>query len=135
MKASASVETSTSMEASAKARLPASGEASRYSAMIETAECAGVGARLGVWHRKSMLATGKSPRCSIMKFACSMKPAGVIEIVAIDEDPAVGDISVMVENDSVVMPVISPAVPAPAKTTEKADSKAEAKGNSRTCKK
>src|ERR1700687_4841073 len=58
-----------------------------------------------------------------------------IEGVVISEDSAVGHISVVVINDIVVMPVRSPVVPSPAKSAEIADSKAEAKRNSRAGKK
>jgi hypothetical protein len=46
--AAATVETATSMEASAKAGLPAGGEASRHSSMIKAAECTRVCASLGM---------------------------------------------------------------------------------------
>src|SRR6266481_7728041 len=58
-----------------------------------------------------------------------------IECVVIGEDSAVGYVSVVVINEIVVMPVRSPMVPAPAKSAKKADSKAEAKRNSRAVKK
>ena len=61
--------------------------------------------------------------------------ASAIEGVVIGEDSAVGNISVVVVNDIVVMPVRSPMVPTPAKSAKKADSKAEAKRNSRAVKK
>jgi len=138
--ASASVETaapmktSTSMEASTEARLPARRKASRDSSMIKAAECTGMRAWLGVWRRESMLRrTETSPAGSpaAMK-SPAMKSAGVIEVVAIDEDSAVGDVGVVVVNDSVVMPIISPVVPSPAKPAKEADSEAEAKRNPRT---
>jgi hypothetical protein len=56
----------------------------------------------------------------------------MIEGVVIGEDSAVGDVGIVVENDSVVMPIISPIVPTPAKTAEEADAKTEAKRNSRS---
>jgi hypothetical protein len=56
----------------------------------------------------------------------------VIEGGAIGEDSAVGDVGVVVENDSVVMPVVSPVVPAPAIAAKEADAKAQAKRNSRS---
>ena len=142
MTASASVETaapmktSTSMEASTEARLPARRKASRDSSMIKAAECTGMRAWLGVWRRESMLRrTETSPAGSpaAMK-SPAMKSAGVIEVVAIDEDSAVGDVGVVVVNDSVVMPIISPVVPAPAIAAKEADAKAQAKRNSRPSK-
>src|SRR6266849_10314823 len=59
-------------------------------------------------------------------------PAGVVEGVVISKDSAVGDVGVVVVDDTVAMPIISPVVPAPAKAAEEADSKAEAKRNSRS---
>jgi len=61
-----------------------------------------------------------------------MKSAGVIEVVAIDEHPTVGYVGVVVINDTSVTPVRIPVVPAPAKAAEIADSKPEAKSNSRS---
>src|SRR5258708_39222141 len=61
--------------------------------------------------------------------------APAIEGVVISEDSAVGYVSVVVINDIVVMPVRSPVVPSPAKPAEIADSKAQAKRNSRAAEK
>jgi hypothetical protein len=91
--------------------------------MIKTAECAGVVSNLAVWRCESMLATGESSRASAMKSVCSMKSTAAIEVVTIDENSAVGDIGIVVENDVMVMPVLSPVVPAPAIPSEKADPK------------
>jgi hypothetical protein len=55
---------------------------------------------------------------------------GAVEGVVINENSAVGDVRVVVENDSVSLPIVSPIVPTPAKAPEEADAKAEAKGNS-----
>src|SRR5258708_17526878 len=60
-----------------------------------------------------------------------MKSACTIEIIAVDENSAVGDVSVVVVNDAVVMPIVSPVVPAPAISTKEADPKPKAKRNSR----
>jgi hypothetical protein len=100
--------------------------------MIKAAECAGVSSRLAVWRRESMLATGESSRSSAMKSVCSVKSAGAIEVVAIDENSAVGNVGIVVKNDAVAMPVVSPVVPAPAESAKEADPKPEAKLNSRT---
>src|SRR6266550_965158 len=58
--------------------------------------------------------------------------AGMIECVVIGEDSAVGYVRVVVENDAVAMPIVSPVMPSPAKTAKEADSKAEAKRKSRS---
>src|SRR5271169_1504392 len=54
-----------------------------------------------------------------------MESSGAIEIVAIDENSAVGDVGAVVEHDPVVVPIVSPVSPAPAKPAEKANSKAK----------
>src|SRR5437879_12443273 len=66
-----------------------------------------------------------------------MEPAArtrAIKVVAIDEDTAVGDVAVMIEKDTVVIPIRSPVVPTPAKPAKEADAKAETKRKTRTCK-
>ena len=125
------VETASAVETSAEARLPPSGEASGNTSMIKAAECAGASSRLAVWRRKSMLATGESSGLSAMKSASSVKSTSVTEVVAIDEDSAVGLIVVIVETNVVVMPIVSPMVPSPAESAKEANSKAEAKRNPR----
>src|SRR3979411_2373246 len=78
-----------------------------------------------------------SARAAALKSVSTLKSPAVIvsmrviEGVVISEDPAVGDVSVVVINDIVVMPVRSPVVPSPAKPAKIADSKAQAKRNSR----
>src|SRR6266481_4643410 len=79
---------------------------------------------------------------STLKSVSTLKSATMIDVralaiegVVIGEDSAVGNISVVVINDIVVMPVRSPMVPTPAKSAKKADSKAEAKRDSRAAKK
>src|SRR6266404_871790 len=78
-----------------------------------------------------------SASASTLKSVSTLKSATMIDVralaiegVVIGEDSAVGNISVVVINDIVVMPVRSPMVPTPAKSAKKADSKAEAKRNS-----
>ena len=83
--------------------------------MIEAAECAGMSAT------EFMLRPAES---SCAGEVATMKSAGAIEGVAIDENSAVGDVGPVVENDPVIMPIVSPASPAPAKPTEEADPKA-----------
>src|SRR5437660_11636557 len=66
-----------------------------------------------------------------------MEPAArtrAIKVVAIDEDSAVGDVAVMIEKDTVVIPIRSPVVPTPAKPAKEADAKAETKRQTPTCK-
>jgi len=66
--------------------------------------------------------------------SAGVKSARMIDVLAIGENSAVGLVVVVVETNVVVMPVVSPVVPTPAKPTEEADSEAEAKLNARTFK-
>src|ERR1700680_858415 len=82
-----------------------------------------------------------SARASALKSASTIESAAIIEIctrvierVVIGEDSAVGYVGVVVEHDSVAMPVVSPVVPAPAIAAKEADAKAQAKRNSRPSK-
>src|SRR5712675_582522 len=52
--------------------------------------------------------------------------AAAVEVVAIYDCAAVGDVSVMVEHRAAIVPVISPVIPTPAKSSEEADSKSSA---------
>ena len=98
--------------------------------MIKATERAGVGAGLAMGF-ESMLATTKSSFTSTMKSPASMeststmKSTGAIEVVAIDENSAVGYVAVVVEHDPVVMPIVSPVSPSPAKPAKEANSKAK----------
>src|ERR1700740_2755593 len=105
MEASAAVEASTAVESTTKARLPTFGKASGGSPMIKATERAGVGAGLAMGC-ESMLAPTKSSFTSTMKSA-SMKSTGATEVVAIDENSAVGYIAMVVEHDP-VMPIVPP---------------------------
>src|SRR5437899_27915 len=121
----ASVEPSAAMKAAAKTRLAARREASCRSSMIKAAKGTGMSARLAM-RRKSVLATGEPSRTP------TVKSAGSIEVLTVDKDSAVGDVAVVVEHDSVVMPIVSPVPPAPAEPAEEANSKSEAELHSRS---
>src|SRR5207245_7292919 len=69
-----------------------------------------------------------------MKSGSAAKSTSMIHVVAVDKDSAVGDVGVVVKNDSVVMPVISPVMPAPAEPAKESHSKAKAERDSRSCK-
>src|SRR5713101_7751784 len=80
-----------------------------------------------------------STRAPALKSTSPMKSVAMIEVctrvverVVIGEDSAVGDVGVVVEDDSVATPVVSPVVPAPAIAAKEADAKAQAKRNSRS---
>jgi len=79
-----------------------------------------------------MLAAGESSFGPATVQSASVRSTGVIEVVAVREDSAVGYVVVVVEHDTVVMPVVSPVVPSPAEPAKEADSKAEAKRDPRT---
>ena len=64
--------------------------------MIKATERARMGTRLSVWCRKSVLATRESSRSSTMKSVGPMKSTGAIEVVAIDDRSAMGDVRVVV---------------------------------------
>jgi hypothetical protein len=49
--------------------------------------------------------------------------AVMIEVVAIDDRPAVGDVGVVIVDRGATAPIIIPVMPAPSKSSEKADSK------------
>ncbi len=131
MKAPAAVEASSAVRTS-EAGLPACGKALGRPPMIKATERAGVGAGLAMGC-EPMLATAKSFLTSTMKSAASMKSTDAIEVVAIDENSAVGYVAVVIEHDP-VMPIVSPVSPSPAKPTKEANSKAKAEGDSRTAK-
>jgi hypothetical protein len=94
--------------------------------MIKSTESARVGAGLGM-PRESMLRSRRAveTRVAAVKSVGSMKSPGMTEVVTVDEDSAVGYVAVVVEHDPVVMPVVSPMSPTPAKPAEEANSKAK----------
>src|SRR5580692_144622 len=128
------------MEATAEAGLPTRGKSSRNSSMIKPAERAGVGTRLAMWRGKSMLAAAKASGVSAMKTTGAMKPTAsvkstrAIEVVAIDKHSAAGNVAVVVEENSMTTRGVAPVSPSPAKSAKEADSKTEAKRDSRAAK-
>ena len=58
--------------------------------------------------------------------------AAVVEVVAINDRSAMGDIGVVVVDHPVAMPVPSPVIPAPPKSSEESNSKSSAEVESRT---
>ena len=100
--------------------------------MVEAAERARMGATLGMRCGESMLATTESSRPSPMKAATTIESTpGSIEVRAISENSAVGYVTVVVKHNIVVTPIRSPVAPSPAKAAKEADSKPQAKSNSR----
>ncbi len=75
-------------------------------------------------------------RASALKSASTTKPAGMIEacasaieVVAIGEDSAVGNVAVVVVNDIAVVPVKSPVMPSPTKAAKQSRLEAKAKNH------
>ena len=137
MASAATVKSSSStVETSTEARLPPSREPPGHASMIKSAERAGMISRLAMRRTEAMLGACETPaaRGIAMKPVSPAKSSRVVEVVAINEDSAVRYVSVMVVNNVVVMPVRPPMVPSPAKPAEVADSKTEAKPNSRASK-
>ena len=121
------MEPSATVKPSAKTRLPTRGIGPGDATVIKTAERTRVRPGLAVWRREPMLRAGESSRsCASMKI-----PGVMTEIVAIDERSAMGDVGVVVIDDSAVMPVESPAMPSPAKAAEVANSKAHSERDRR----
>ncbi len=56
----------------------------------------------------------------------------VVEVVAIDDCSAVGDVGVVVVDHAMAMPVASPVMPTPPKSSEEADPEADSKSNPRS---
>src|SRR5580700_5353094 len=124
MEAAAPMEATTTVETTTKARLPAGGKAPDISAVIEATECAGACSWLSVRCRIPV-----KPR---VPSAASVKRVDVVEVVAIDDRSTVGDIGVVIVDHPMAVPVPSPVIPAPPKSSEETDSKSSAEVESRT---
>src|SRR6266481_2590069 len=118
----------TSMGTTSKARPPAGGKASDVSAVIKPTERPRARSWLKVRSRRPM-----EPRTSAGRSASvervAMVEVAVVEVVAIDDRSAMGDVGVVVVNHPMAMPVASPVMPAPPKSTEEADSEPDSKSN------
>src|SRR3954463_4820897 len=126
MTTTSAMEAAPAMRAAAEAGLSAGRESSSRASVIKTSEGTGAGAGLRVGRSKSMLRRA-AVEISSMKPAAAIESASSgIEVFAVREDSAVRYEPMMVEKDIVVMPIRSPVVPAPAKSTKEADSEAEA---------
>ena len=60
----------------------------------------------------------------------AMVEVGVVEVVAINDGPAVGDVGIVVVDYPVAMPVASPVMPTPTIPSEETDAEADSKSNS-----
>src|SRR5579864_2253110 len=86
-----------------------------------------------MWCRRAMETRAAAMKSGFsMKSGSAAKSTSMIHVIAVDKDSAVGDVGVVVKNDSVVMPVISPVMPAPPEPAEEAHSKTKAERDSRS---
>src|SRR5712692_10606839 len=118
----------TAVGATSKARPPAGGKASDVSAVIKPTERPGACSWLKVRSRRPV-----EPRTSAARFASvervAMVEVAAIEVVAIDDRSAVRDVGVVVVDHCPAVPVVSPVMPAPPISSEKADSEADSNSN------
>src|SRR6266436_8154258 len=130
---------STSAGATSKTRPPAGGKASDIATVIKATERPGARSRLKVRSRRSVEPrTSAAGHASVERVAMvevAVIEVVVAEIVAINDRPAVGDVGVVVVNHPMAMPVASPVMPAPSKSSEEADSKSKPEGSGRAVKK
>jgi hypothetical protein len=63
---------------------------------------------------------------AVVEIAAVVIESVVIEVVAIDDRPAVRDVSVVIVDHLMVVPVAIPVMPTPPKPSEEADSKSTA---------
>src|SRR5882672_4689227 len=129
MPATPAMGATTTVETTAKAGLPAGGKAPDISAVIEATECAGACSWLSV--RCRIPVKPRVPSAASVKRVVVVEVSAV-EVVAIDDRPTVGDIGVVIVDHPVAMPVPSPVIPAPPKSSEETDSKSGSEVESRT---
>src|ERR1700676_1417766 len=95
-------------------------------AVIKTTERAGACTWLSVKRRVST----SVERVAVVEIA--VVKIAVVEVVAIDDRSAVGDVGIVVVNRCAAMPVVSPVMPAPSKSSEEADTESDSKSNPRS---
>src|SRR4029077_6425092 len=109
MKATSPMEATTAVESTSKAGLPAGGKAPDISAVIEATEGAGACSWLTVRCRISV--KPRVPSAASVKRVVVVEVAvveiAVVEVIAIDDRSTVGDISVVIVDHPVAMPVPS----------------------------
>src|SRR5713101_1755302 len=118
----------TSMGTTSKARPPAGGKASDVSAVIKPTERPRARSWLKVRSRRPMEPRTSAGRSASVERVATIEVA-VVEVVAIDDRSAVRDVGVVVVNHPMAMPVASPVMPAPPKSTEESDSEPDSKSN------
>ena len=82
--------------------------------------------------RTSAARSASVERVAMVEVAVVKIATAAIKVVAIDDGSAVGDIGVVVVYHPVAMPVASPVMPAPTKSSEQAHPEADSKSNSRS---
>src|SRR6266849_3080169 len=135
MSSTAAIKT-TSMGTTSKARPPAGGKASNVSAVIEATERPGACSRLKVRSRRPMEPRTSAARSAsverVAMIEVAMIEVAVVEVVAIDDRSAVRDVGVVVVDRCSAVPVVSPVMPAPSISSEKAEPEADSKSNPRS---
>src|SRR5437667_2549051 len=121
----------TSVGATSKARPPAGGKAADIAAVIKPTERPGACSWLKAGSRRPM-----EPRTSAARSASvervAMIEVAVVEVVAIDDRPAVRNVGVVVVDHCSAVPVVSPVMPAPPVSSKKTDAKADSESNPRS---
>ena len=130
MSSTAAMETP-AVGATSKARPPAGGEASDIATVIKATERAGACSCLSV-KRRVPTSVERVAVAEIAMVEVAVVKVTVVEVVAIDDRSAVGDVGVVVINHPMAMPIASPMMPAPAKSSEETDSEADSKSNPRS---
>ncbi len=123
----------TCMGTTAKARPPAGGKASCIAAVIKATEGAGAGIWLSV-KGGGPTSVERVAMADIPVIEVAVVEIVVTEIVTVDDRSAMGDVSIVVVNRPAAVPVVSPVMPAPPKSSEKADPESDSKSNPHTAK-
>ena len=137
----AAVKTTTT-RATSKARPPAGGKASDISTVIKAAERAGARSWLKMRRRRPVKPRTSAARSAsaervamvevaVVEVAVVEITAAAVEVVAIDDSSAVRDVGVVVVDHAMAVPVASPVMPAPTKSSEEAHPEANSKSNPR----
>src|SRR5467141_291462 len=133
MSSTAATMETTSVGSTSKARPPAGGKAPGISAVIKATERPRARSWLKVRSRRPMEPRTSAGRSASVERVAMVEVAAievaVVEVVAIDDRSAVRDVGVVVVNHPMAMPVASPVMPAPPKSTEESDSEPDSKSN------
>src|SRR5216683_7550926 len=126
----------TAVGATSKARPPAGGKVSDVSAVIEATERPGACSWLKVRSRRPMEPRTSAARSAsverVAMIEVAMIEVAVVEVVAIDDRSAVRNVGVVVVDRCSAVPVVSPVMPAPPISSEKAEPEADSESNPRS---